>query len=59
VIVNNLNLIDMAVFEAKANPPRAVDRYSPLASSVTLKRMQPNAFKRADVIQSFGCVQDR
>jgi hypothetical protein len=29
-----------------------------LASSVALERVQPDALKRADVIQSFGRVQD-
>jgi hypothetical protein len=29
-----------------------------LAFSVALERVQPNALKRADVIQPFGSVQD-
>ena len=38
--------------------PRPVDCDRPLASSVTLERVQPDAFKWADVIKSFGRVQD-
>src|SRR6266481_2811146 len=58
VIIYNFYLMGIAVFEAKANPPRPVDRDRPLASSVALEWMQPDALERADVIQSFGRVQD-
>ena len=58
VIIDNLDRMGVARLEAKANPPRPIDRDRPLASSVALERMQPDAFKRADVIQSFGRVQD-
>jgi len=58
VVIYNLHLIGTAAFEAKANAPRPVDRERPLTSSVPLKRVQPNALERADVIQSFGRIQD-
>ena len=58
VVIYNFHLIGIAAFEAKANAPRPVDRHRPLASSVALERVQPDALKRADVIQSFGRVQD-
>lgn len=48
----------IAGFEAKANAPWPVDRDRPLTSSVSLKRVQPDALERADVIQSFGGIQD-
>jgi len=57
-MVYNFYLIGIAAFEAKANAPRPIDRDRPLASSVTLEWVQPDALKRADVIQSFGRVQD-
>src|ERR1700736_7087231 len=56
-IVDNLDHISIAVLEAEANPPRPVDRDRPLASSVALERMPPDALKRADVIQSFRRIQ--
>src|SRR6266700_71660 len=58
MIIYNFYLIGIAAFEAKANAPRPIDRDRPLASSVALERVQPDALKRADVIQSFGRVQD-
>jgi len=58
VIIYNFYLIGIAAFEAKANSPRPIDRDRPLASTVALERVQPDALKRADVIQSFGRVQD-
>jgi len=58
VIIYNFYLIGIAAFEAKANAPRPVDRDRPLASSAALERVQPDTLKRADVIQSFGRVQD-
>jgi hypothetical protein len=54
----NVYFIGIAAFEAEANAPRPIGRDRPLASSVALERVQPNALKRADVIQSFGRVQD-
>jgi len=57
VIVYNFHVIGIAAFEAKANAPRPIDRDRPLAPSIAPKRMQPDALKRADVIQSFGRVQ--
>jgi len=49
----------IAAFEAKANAPRPVDRDRPLTSSGSLQRVQPDALERADVVQSFGRIQDR
>src|SRR5437879_881115 len=57
VIIYNFYLIGIAAFEAKANAPRPIDRDRPLASSA-LERVQADALERADVIQSFGRVQD-
>src|SRR5207302_10522114 len=48
----------IAAFEAQPKAPRPVDRDRALASSVALERMQPDARKRADVIQSCGRVQE-
>lgn len=58
MVVYNLHVMGIAAFEAKANAPWSVDRDRPLTSSVSLKRVQPDALERADVIQSFGRIQD-
>jgi len=47
----------IAALEAKANAPWPVGRDRPLTSSISLKRVQPDALKWADVIQSFGRIQ--
>ena len=57
VVIYDLHVIGIAALEAKTNAPRPVDRYRPLTSSVSLKRVQPDALERTDVIQSFGRVQ--
>jgi hypothetical protein len=59
MIINDFYLMGIAALEAKANAPRSVDRDGPLASSVALERVQPDALERADVIQSLGRIQDR
>src|ERR1700730_3429584 len=56
VIIDDLDLVSVAVLELKANPPWSVDRDRPLPLPVALERMQPDALERADV-QTLGCVQ--
>jgi predicted protein tyrosine phosphatase len=58
VIIYNFHLIGFAAFETKANAPRPIDRDRPLASSVTLEPVQPNALEWADVVWSLSRVQD-
>ena len=58
VIIYNLHVIGIAAFEAKANAPRPVDRDRPLTSSIALEWVQPDTLERADVVQSFGRIQD-
>ena len=48
----------IAAFETKANAPRPVDCDRPFTSSVALERVKRDTLERADVIQSFGRIQD-
>jgi hypothetical protein len=57
VVINNLNIFGVTVFETKNEPPRAVDRHRPLALPSPDKRMKANRFKRRNVIQRTCGVQ--
>jgi hypothetical protein len=56
VIINDLDIVGIALSEGKANAPARVRRYGPLSGSVTLELMKPNALERAEVMQSLGDV---
>ena len=58
VVVNDLYVVGVALPEDKANTPTCVYRHRPLAFAVSLELVQPDALERADVIQSFGRIQD-
>jgi hypothetical protein len=59
MIVDDLNVMSVAVREPKANSPWSIDRDRPLTFPVALKRMQPDALERADMIEPTGCVENR
>jgi len=50
VIVNDLNIVRIALSEGKANAPARVHRHGPLSASVALELMKPNALERAEVM---------
>ena len=59
MIINNFDVVGVTIHEPKADSPWPIDGDGPLATSVALQRMQPNALERADLVESLGCVQHR
>ena len=59
MVVNDLDIVRIALPERKANAPAGVHGHRPLAGSVPFEFMQPNAFEWAQILQPRGNVQGR
>src|SRR5215470_18306238 len=59
VVVDNFNIVRIALPEGKANPPAGIDPHRPLTRSIPLEFMESYAFERTEILQSLGDVQGR
>ena len=49
VVVDNFNIVRIALPEGKANPPAGVHRHRPLTRSIPLEFMESYAFERTEI----------
>src|SRR5215471_973987 len=59
VIVDDFDVIGIALSEFKANAPGTVDGHCPLPFSVTFQFMQSDALERAKVVERLGYIQSQ
>jgi hypothetical protein len=54
MIINNFNIVGVAVLKAEANPPLFVDADAPLSGAITHKLFQPVAGRDAQIFHLGG-----
>ena len=57
MVVDDFHVEGIAIMKYKTDAPAAVDRHRPLAGTITLQLVQPNALERTQVPQRPGYVQ--
>ena len=57
MVVNDLDVVGVALPEREANAPTRVYGHRPLAGPVSFELVKPDALERAQVLQSRGNVQ--
>src|SRR5262245_54448083 len=57
VIVNDLDIVGIALSERKTDTPARVHSHRPLSCSVPLKLVKPNASERTEVLEGLGDIQ--
>jgi len=58
MVVSHFDVMDVALFEFKTNPPSRVYRNRPLTGAITLKRVKIDALQGWDIRKGFRGVQD-
>ena len=58
MIVDNLHVMRVPIFEAKAHTPRTIDVDRPLTFSVAFERVQADALQHTDLIETAGSIED-
>jgi hypothetical protein len=58
MIIDNLNIVGVAIFKAEDQSPRAIDRHRPLALPVPLQRMQSNRTQRRNIFNRSRNLQN-
>jgi len=57
VVVDDFDLVSVALAKLKTNTPALVDRHCPLPSAIALKLVQSDTLQRAEIVERFGNVQ--
>jgi hypothetical protein len=57
VVIDDFDLIGVALPELEANAPWAVDSHCPLPIPIALQLMQADTFEGTEIMQRFGDIQ--
>ena len=58
MVVNDLDVMRVAILPAKADPPLIVDPDTVLSSAIALELLEPVARRNTKVVQGFSCVHN-
>src|SRR5712691_10879289 len=59
MVVNDLDIVRIALPERKADAPACIHRHRPLPRTVSLELVKPNTLERTEVLQTLCDIQGR